>query len=85
MDECDFEVDPDSWNFHGFALSRMRMAVFLKLARAILEVTVEEYSRQYGVAPQTARNDLRRLCELGYVREFPFNKRKSGFKRADAT
>lgn len=48
-------------------------------------VTVEEYSRQYGVVKQTARNDLRRLCELGYVLEFPFNKRKSGFRRNDTT
>lgn len=36
VDDGDFEVDSDSWNFHGFALLRMRMVVFLKLARSIL-------------------------------------------------
>ena len=35
-----------------------------------------------AISTQTARTDLRKLAELGYLNEFPINERKSGFRPA---
>ena len=64
-------------------LNERQARLLTKLSAAESQyITVEEYRSMNAISTQTARTDLRKLAELGYLREFPINERKSGFRPA---
>lgn len=47
-----------------------------------LVLTVKDLQIKFGVSPTTAKSDLTKLVETGYVDEFSFNKVKKGYVRS---